>query len=198
MGAKEAGNQNVGIREVELLGRPVCSDRGDSSVAAALPVEDRPEQARRVETWAAVPVDRPLGAHERDRVEVADEAVFGYRQVVARIGGFRCPRNPGAKVGMSHRTLLCQRLAPSVWPAPRTLRSQARAKPGQISFEHAPFPSRLVAHGAVPEPSAPFLPRSTPGDYRRGGGATVRRFCHITRSCGGGSMLTVPGGGCLR
>jgi hypothetical protein len=63
-----------------------------------------------------------------------------------------------------------------------------------IPFEHAPFLGGLVAYRAIPGPSAPSLPRSTLGDYRRGGGATVRRVCHIASSCGGGLTLTVSGG----
>src|SRR3712207_6800095 len=103
VGAQEAGDEDVGLREVELFGRPVCSGRGDSPVAAALLVENRPEQAGGVETWAAVPVDRSLGADERDRVEVAYEAVFGYRQVATRVGRFWCPCAPSGKAGVSHR-----------------------------------------------------------------------------------------------
>src|SRR5215216_992588 len=68
VGAQETGDEDVGIREVELFGCPVRSSRGDPPVAAALPVEDRTKKAGGVETWAAVPIDRPLGADERDRV----------------------------------------------------------------------------------------------------------------------------------
>src|SRR5918994_795316 len=88
MGAQEAGDQDLGIREVELFGRPVRAGRSESPVAAALPVEECPEQARGVETRAAVPVNRPLGAYECDSMEVADEAVFGYRQGAAPLGRF--------------------------------------------------------------------------------------------------------------
>ena len=44
-------------------------------------VEDRREHARRVEAWTAVPVDRPVGADERDGVQVADQAVLGDGQI---------------------------------------------------------------------------------------------------------------------
>jgi hypothetical protein len=39
-------------------------------------IEDRSEDARRVEARAAVPIDRPVGAHERNGVQVADQAVL--------------------------------------------------------------------------------------------------------------------------
>ena len=47
----------------------------------AVGVEDRPKHARRVEPRAAVPVDRPVGANERDGVQIPDQAVLGDRQV---------------------------------------------------------------------------------------------------------------------
>jgi hypothetical protein len=81
---QEAGDEDVRVREVELFGRPVRRGRRDSVVAAARAVEDRPEDARRIEARAAVPVDRAAGAHERDRVQVADHAVLGDRQVGAQ------------------------------------------------------------------------------------------------------------------
>src|SRR5918911_839623 len=96
MGAEEAGDQDVGVREVELFGRPVRAGRGESPVAAALPIEECPEQARGVETRAAVPVNRPLGAHECDGMEVADEAMFGYRQAAAHGGRVWHPPNSTA------------------------------------------------------------------------------------------------------
>jgi hypothetical protein len=39
-------------------------------------IEDRAEDARRVEARAAVPIDRPVSAHERNGVQVADQAVL--------------------------------------------------------------------------------------------------------------------------
>jgi hypothetical protein len=78
---EEAGDQDIGVREVELLGRPAVCRRGDPVVAAATPVEDRAEHARRVEVGAAVPVDRPVRADQRGRVQVADDPVLGDRQI---------------------------------------------------------------------------------------------------------------------
>jgi hypothetical protein len=79
VGHQEAGDEDVGVGEVELLGGPAVAVRRDTEQAPAVGVEDRREDARRVEARAAVPVDRPLGADERDGVQVADQAVFGDR-----------------------------------------------------------------------------------------------------------------------
>ena len=46
---EEARDQDVRVREVELLRRPALGRRARSEVAAALGVEDRAEDARRVE-----------------------------------------------------------------------------------------------------------------------------------------------------
>ena len=86
---EEARDEDVRVGEVELLRRPALGRRGDPVVAAALPVEDRAEDARRVEVRAAVPVDRAVGAHERRRVEVADDPVLGDREVARERGAGR-------------------------------------------------------------------------------------------------------------
>jgi hypothetical protein len=81
---QEPGDQDVRVREVELLYRRGTPHRCDPVVAAPVAVEDRAEDARRVEPGAAVPVDRPVGADERDRPQVADHPVLGNRQVGRR------------------------------------------------------------------------------------------------------------------
>ena len=78
---EEAGDEHVRIGEVELLRRPVLRHRGDAVVAALVLVEDRGEDARRIERRAAVPVDVSVGAGQRDRVQVAHDPVLGDRQV---------------------------------------------------------------------------------------------------------------------
>ena len=57
-----------------MLGQcaPAVAVGPDAEQAAVVGVKDRREDARRVEPRAAVPVDRPVGADERDGVEVAD------------------------------------------------------------------------------------------------------------------------------
>ena len=90
LGHQEARDEDVGVGQVELLGAPPVAVGRDAEQASAVGVEDRREDARRVEARAAVPVDRPVGAHERDRVQVADQSVLGDRQVARP----RCP--PGS------------------------------------------------------------------------------------------------------
>ena len=79
---EEARDQNVRVGPVELLRRPFLDGGRDPVTAALLGVEDRGEDARRVEARAAEPVDRPVGADERHRVQVADHAVLGDREVI--------------------------------------------------------------------------------------------------------------------
>src|SRR5262249_44431720 len=79
---EEARDQDVGIGNVELLGRAVL-DRGDPVEATVAAVEDRAEDAGRIEAERAVPVDRPVVADQSDRAQVADHAVVGNRKVIA-------------------------------------------------------------------------------------------------------------------
>jgi hypothetical protein len=83
---EEARDQDIGVGEVELLGREVLDARADAPVAPLVPVEDRREHARRVEPRTAIPIDGPVGAHQGDRVQVADQAVLGDRKVVVQAG----------------------------------------------------------------------------------------------------------------
>ena len=80
--AEETGDEDVRVRHVELLRRPLALDGREAEEAAALRVEDRAEHAGRVEAAVAVPVDRAVSADERGRVQVADDAVLRDRQVV--------------------------------------------------------------------------------------------------------------------
>ena len=88
-GHQEARDENVRVGQVELLGAPALALGRDAKQAPAVGVEDRREHARRVKARAAVPVDRPVGADERDGVQVADQAVFCDGQVAR-------PRRPKA------------------------------------------------------------------------------------------------------
>ena len=90
VGHQEARDEDVGVGEVELLGAPAVAVGRDPEQAPVVGVEDRREDARRVEPRAAVPVDRPVGADERDGVQVADQAVLGDGQVARP----RCRRAP--------------------------------------------------------------------------------------------------------
>ncbi|MBV9455040.1 MAG: hypothetical protein JOZ19_13135 [Rubrobacter sp.] len=80
IGAKEAGDQDVGVRYVQLFGSPARRAWGYRPVTAALFIQDPPEQAQGVEAWAAVPIYRAVRAYECDRVEVTNQTIFGKRQ----------------------------------------------------------------------------------------------------------------------
>jgi hypothetical protein len=81
VGRQEARDEDVGVGEVKLLGAPAVAVRRDAEQASVVGIEDGRKDARRVESRAAVPVDRPVGADERDGVQVADQAMLGDRQV---------------------------------------------------------------------------------------------------------------------
>jgi hypothetical protein len=87
VGHQEASDEDVGVGQVELFGAPAVAVGRDAEHAASIGVEDRPKNAGRVKVRAAVPVDRPIGAHQGDGVQVADQTVLGDRQVT----GPRCP-----------------------------------------------------------------------------------------------------------
>ena len=112
VGRQEAGDEDVGVGEVELLGGVAVGRRRDPVVAALLGVEDGREHARRVEPLGAVPVDRAVGADQGDRVQVADDAVLLDRKVVRHASGAGgraatardCTRLP-VRLGSSRRGL---------------------------------------------------------------------------------------------
>jgi hypothetical protein len=82
VGHQEARDEDVRVREVQLLGAPGVPVGCDAEAPPAIGVEDRPEDARRVEPRVAVPIDRPVGSDERRSVQVADQAVLRDGQVV--------------------------------------------------------------------------------------------------------------------
>jgi len=83
LGAVEPGQQDVRLRQVELLGPPAAA-AGQGEVAALARVQERAEQRRGVEARGAVPVHRAVRADERHGAQVADDAVFLDRQVARR------------------------------------------------------------------------------------------------------------------
>jgi hypothetical protein len=66
-GRQEARDEDVGVGEVELLGVQAVAVGRDAEQPTAVGVEDRREDARRVEARAVVPVE----ADERGGVQVA-------------------------------------------------------------------------------------------------------------------------------
>jgi hypothetical protein len=79
---QEAGDQHVGVRQAQLF-RGTLTHRRDPVMAALFAVEDRAEHAGGVERERAVPVDRAVGGHQRDRAQVADHAVARDREIDA-------------------------------------------------------------------------------------------------------------------
>jgi hypothetical protein len=74
-----------------LLGAPAVAVGRDAEQTPMVGVEDRAEDARRVEARAAVPIDLAVGAYERSGVRVADQAVLSDGQVARP----RCAPSPG-------------------------------------------------------------------------------------------------------
>ena len=158
----EARDEDVRVREVELLGGPVVAGRPERVEAAAVLVEDRAEHARGVEPRAAVPVDRAVRADERDRVEVAHEPVLGDREVRALV-----------PAGVSHRSGAAH---PAQRPAPLVLvllrrhrRGAEHARARAVAGEPDP---RVDARAPAPCGGARCAPRARAAGRRR---ATRRR-----------------------
>src|SRR3954451_6867440 len=110
---EEPRDEDVRVREVELLLGPTIGRRRDAVVAATFSVEDRAEDARRVEVGAAIPVDRPVRPHERHRVQIADDSVLGDREV------------PGERSGRRGGGLLLDACHVAHWDAVMSLRASA-------------------------------------------------------------------------
>jgi hypothetical protein len=72
---ERASEEDVGVGQIELPARRLTELRGDLEAAAALGVEECREHRRRIEGGQAEEVDRAVLAHQRRRVEVADDAV---------------------------------------------------------------------------------------------------------------------------
>lgn len=77
---EEAGEQHVGVGQVDLLAASV-RERAQPEVPSLLVVQDRAEDARRIERRQAEPVYGAVPAHERRGAQVADDAMVLYRKV---------------------------------------------------------------------------------------------------------------------
>src|SRR6266545_2882333 len=94
---EETRYEDIRVREVELLRRPILLAWRNPVVPSFLLVEDRREDARRVEGGAAVPIDRPVCPDEGHRVEIPDDPVVADRQVVLHVALLSAARTRGVK-----------------------------------------------------------------------------------------------------
>src|SRR5262249_3714986 len=74
LGAKKARQQHVAVGQVHLFVLGLVEARDLEAATFAL-IENRGEDAWRVELRKATPINRTVHAHQRDRVQVADDAV---------------------------------------------------------------------------------------------------------------------------
>jgi hypothetical protein len=79
---EEPGDQDGGVRQIHLLGIKGSRRRPDSKATALLVVEQRPEDAGRVESRSTEPVDRAVCRHERGSLQITDQAVVCNGRVV--------------------------------------------------------------------------------------------------------------------
>jgi hypothetical protein len=78
---EETRHQNVGIGQVHLLDGGGFVIGSNPPVAALAVVQNRGEEARRIERRQAAPVDGAIPAHQRHRPHIADDAIVFDRQV---------------------------------------------------------------------------------------------------------------------
>jgi hypothetical protein len=106
----EPGQQDRALRQIELAGDVALVSRSDPEVAALLAVEQRREDARRVESRQAQPIDLALGTDQRCRMQVADQTMISDRRIAlhAHHPGSTCEprkaRSPGTPASHSRRS----------------------------------------------------------------------------------------------
>jgi hypothetical protein len=114
IGSQETGDQDRGIREVQLLGDVVVGGRPDAEIAALFGVQQRAEYARRVEARAAEEVDRAIMRYQRSRLQITDQPLItdiGYRSTIpssrwsSRDAVLRDPSTLQPSVHCRHRTV---------------------------------------------------------------------------------------------
>jgi len=145
---EKAREQHARIGQVELLLARAVEQRRDPETAPVLVVEQGREHGWRVELGHAHEVDRPVHADERNRVEVADDAV-----VLDRLVGHALP--PGRPVCHGQRA----QLAP-VAGRPSRPDAPLRARGAIPSAAPPDDPGRLGSGGAPRRWSGIFRPIS--------------------------------------
>ena len=82
VGVQKAADQDIRFRPVVLLVPQTFRRRGDTESPALVRIENRAEDARRIEARQAQPIDRPVQPDQGGRPHVADDAVILDRLVV--------------------------------------------------------------------------------------------------------------------
>jgi hypothetical protein len=77
-GGKESSEQDVGIGQVELLVERVAEFGRDLEGAAALTVQKRSKNRRRIESGKTEKINRTVQGHERDCIEITDNSMVFY------------------------------------------------------------------------------------------------------------------------
>src|SRR6202035_4817483 len=82
---EESGDEHIGVGKVELS-RPGGDRSREGKEASLTGVEERAEDARRVEGRAAKPINGPVGPDEGHAVQIPHQAMVGDRQAVTPTG----------------------------------------------------------------------------------------------------------------
>src|SRR5215207_8728240 len=85
VGCKEPGDQDVGVRPVELFASSTLHVRGDPEPPAFRAVEDGRKDARGVMVRQAQPVYRPVHTNQGRGVQVTDDPIILYGLVARRV-----------------------------------------------------------------------------------------------------------------
>jgi hypothetical protein len=80
LGSAEAGKENIGTRQVELLTASVLC-RTETEVATPLVIQDRSEDTGRVESGQAKPIYSPVRADQSSSVKITYDPVIFNREV---------------------------------------------------------------------------------------------------------------------
>ena len=73
---QETGDEDGGVRPVELLVPEVVAGRGNAEPPALPVVQQRGKDARGIEVWQAEPVDGAVHPDQRGRAHVADNPII--------------------------------------------------------------------------------------------------------------------------
>ena len=161
VGAEEPGDQDAGARQVQLRADMVGAHRRDPEVSALVLVQQRREDARRVETRRAEPVDRTVVSHQRGSLQIADQAMCLNRRVTTHKrlpmchdpisqADFAATTSPKSTVDARRRTVRGSVAAPVTREIIGNVRRARRPSPhGVAEHESAPAP-----HSCLPYSSA--------------------------------------------